>query len=616
MISEEYVTPMPPKSPHLSLWWLIMLVLGVLFLCAVYGFLAEPKQKPAQLVKKAFMNDIDELDSAVNQLQRDIRARQSAVIVQTSFRRARLAYKRVEFISAYYSPETTRALNGPNIPDVDDDLRVNAPEGFQVLEEFLFPVVDVANQAEAVQQAAVLRSNVNRLRKISVSNDLTDSHIFDAMRLEIFRIVSLGITGFDSPIAFHSLPEAAVTLQQLQQQLAHYELTKQNAALAEKLDKAFGRAIYTLRSARSFDKFDRLEFIRQQANVLSSLLLDAQNVLNIPVFTEKRLLDPTARTLTDSGVFNPNYFVNFDEQKTTPDRVTLGKMLFFNPILSGDGTRTCATCHQPNKAFTDGEARSLAINMNGRRIAGSRTVRNAPTLLNATFQAAQFADSRVVFLEDQASDVIQNQQEMHGSLPVAVKALRQQPAYRALFARSYKEGVTEQTLRNAIASYIRSLTTLDSRLDSYFRGQTNTLTAEEKYGFNLFMGKGKCATCHFFPLFNGTVPPAFQETESEVLGTPATAEGKTVDPDIGKFILTKREPHRYAFKTPTVRNVSKTAPYMHNGVYRTLDQVVDFYNKGGGNGLGFKLPNQTLPFDSLNLTGPQKKALVAFMKVL
>lgn len=592
-----------------------LILLGLLVFVGLYALL-RPKKTPSEGVKAQFMQDVDQLDSTISQLQQVIRTRQPSPVVQTAFRRARLAYKRVEFISTYYSPETTRALNGPNLPEVDDDLRVNPPEGFQVLEELVFPAVDPANHAEAMQVAAVLRSNVNRLRKISESNELTDSHAFDAMRLELFRIVTLSITGFDSPVAFYSLPEAASALESLHQQVAHYEVESSAPALAGKLDKAFDRAIQTLHTARSFDEFDRLEFIRQQANVLSSLLLDAQHVLKIPVFTEKRLLNTTARTLTDSGVFNPNYFVNFDEQHPTPDRVALGKMLFFNPVLSGDGTRTCATCHQPDKAFTDGETRSLAVGINSQRLTKARIARNAPTLLNVAFQAVQFADSRVVFLEDQAIDVIENQQEMHGSLSVAAKALRQQSTYRALFSRSYKEGVTEQTIRNAIASYIRSLTTLDSRLDGYFRGKTNALTAEEKFGFNLFMGKGKCATCHFFPLFNGTVPPNYQETESEVVGTPATANGKTVDPDIGKFILTKREPHRYAFKTPTVRKVAKTAPYMHNGVYRSLDEVVDFYNKGGGNGLGFNLPNQTLPFDKLNLTGPEKKALVAFMKVL
>lgn len=616
MLLEQPSAIVSPPTFRVSLWWLVVLIAGLLFLCAVYGFVIGPKPKPAQAVKLAFMEDVTDLDSAVSQLQQVISANRSDREIQTAFRRARLAFKRTEFLTAYYNPETTRSLNGPNIPDVDDDLRVNAPEGFQVLEELLFPAIDPANLTEAVQQAAIIRSNVNRLRKISENNELTDSHVFDAMRLEVFRIISLSITGFDSPIAFYSLPEAASALERMQQQVACYELAGQDAELAQRLDQAFASAINTLRAARSFDSFDRLGFISQQANVLSSLLLDAQKALSIPVFIENRLLSTTARTLTDSGVFNPGYFVNLDEQRPTPDRVALGEKLFVNPVLSGNGNRTCASCHQPGKAFTDGEVKSLAVEDNGRQSTVHRTLRNAPTLVNAAFQAVQFADSRVVFLEDQAGDVIQNEQEMHGSLPKTVKALRQNAEYRTLFAKSYKDGITEQTLKNAIASYIRSLTSLDSRLDTYFRGQTAALTAEEKQGFNLFMGKAKCATCHFFPLFNGTVPPAYQETESEVLGTPATVAGKQVDADVGKFVLTNREPHRYAFKTPTVRHVSKTAPYMHNGVFRTLDEVVDFYSKGGGNGLGFNLPNQTLPFDKLNLTKSEKKALVAFMEVL
>jgi cytochrome c peroxidase len=565
------------------------------------------KSAPAREVKDAFMQDITSLDSAVSRLQADIRAKRPAA-VQQSFKRARLAYKRVEFISAYYSPETTRALNGPNIPEVDDDLRVNEPQGFQVLEEMVFPEVSTEAYPDMLHAANVIRANVNRLRKVSETNDLTDSHIFDAMRLEIFRVISMGITGFDSPVAFHSLPEVAAALASVQQQLGHY--TTGNA-MAAQLDSSFNAAIGYLSKSPDFNAFDRLEFIKLYANPLSSRLLDAQKALGIPVFTEKRLLSSSARTLTDSGVFNAGYFVNFEEQAMTDQRVALGKMLFFNPVLSNNSGRKCATCHQPEKAFTDGEPKSFAIGFNGMRIS-----RNAPTLLNASFQAVQFADSRVTFLEDQASDVIRNPQEMHGSLPDAVAALRKQSESQRLFEEAYSDGVTESNVKNAIASYIRSLSSFDSRLDRHFRGSENILTVEEKSGFNLFMGKAKCATCHFFPLFNGTVPPAYLETESEVLGTPATAEGKTVDPDVGKFVLTKREPHRYAFKTPTVRHVALTAPYMHNGVFRTLEEVVDFYDRGGGNGLGFNLENQTLPFDKLSLTGSEKRALVSFMKIL
>ncbi|RYF50361.1 MAG: cytochrome-c peroxidase, partial [Cytophagaceae bacterium] len=307
---EQPSTVVTPNATRFSLWWLIVLIAGLLFLCAVYGFVIGPNPMPAQAVKQAFMEDVNELDSAVSQLQQVIRFRRSDQTIQTAFRQARLAYKRTEFLTAYYNPETSRSLNGPNIPDVDDDLRINAPEGFQVLEELLFPALDTENLAEAVQQAAVIRSNVNRLRKISENNELTDSHIFDAMRLEVFRIISLSITGFDSPIAFYSLPEAASALERMQQQVAYYKLVSKDADLSERLDQAFASAIKTLQSAHTFDTFDRLGFISQQANVLSSLLLDAQQALAIPVFTENRLLSTTARTLTDTGVFNPTYFIN------------------------------------------------------------------------------------------------------------------------------------------------------------------------------------------------------------------------------------------------------------------------------------------------------------------
>ena len=495
MLSETTRDRSSRQSPTRSLLYLLVTLLVAV---SVYLWL-RPKPAPAQIVKAQFMQDIDELDSTVSQLQRAIALRQSSADLQAAFRRARLAYKRVEFISAYYSPETTRALNGPNIPDVDDDLRVNAPEGFQVLEEQLFPSFDPAHQGEAAQTAAVIRSNVNRLRKISEGNELTDSHVFDAMRLEVFRVITLGITGFDSPIAFHSLPEATRALESLQYPLTVYALADRNPALAGQLDRAFAGAIGALQSETNFDRFDRLSFITQHANVLSGLLLDAQKTLTIPVFTESRLLSPAARTLTDSGVFNANHFVNRDEQRSTPGRVALGKMLFFDPILSGNGTggpatRTCATCHQPDKAFTDGEHKSLAVGVGGQRIS-----RNAPTLMNASLQAVQFMDSRVVFLEDQASDVITNQNEMHGSLPEAVRALAQHSQYRELFAKSYKEGVTEHTLKNAVASYIRSLTSLDSRVDRALRGKPALLTAEEKLGFNVFMGKGQV---RHLPLFS------------------------------------------------------------------------------------------------------------------
>jgi len=148
------------------------------------------------------------------------------------------------------------------------------------------------------------------------------------------------------------------------------------------------------------------------------------------------------------------------------------------------------------------------------------------------------------------------------------------------------------------------------------RGQENTFTPQEKLGMNLFMGKALCATCHFMPLTNGTVPPFFSETEKEVIGVPKTAANKKLDDDTGFYFMYEEPIQKGMFKTPTVRNVAITAPYMHNGVYENLEQVVDFYNQGGGAGLGFDLPHQTLPFDNLKLTKEEEQALVAFMKTL
>ncbi len=577
---------------------------------------------PLDQVRTQYIADIVVLDSAATQLYRALASGQSATVLQSAFCQTRLAWKRVEFLAELYNPETSKAINGPAIAEVEEDDGLQnevQPTGLQMLEEGLFPY-QPAEQNNLVQQAGMLQSAVGRLYKVSVNNPMTDSHVFDAMRLEVFRLISLGITGFDSPIANTSLPETAEALASLQRHLAFYSLSDLHEPLSRDLDRAFADAITYLKRPGTFNDFDRLTFIRQHGNVLSSKLLDAQKALMIPIFQESRLLSPAARTLNDPGAFDPNYFVDATAHRTTPDRIALGKRLFYNPILSGNPERTCATCHQPEKAFTDGESKSLAVSSETDR-SGQRIARNAPTLYNAALQAAQFADLRVAFLEDQASDVIENENEMHGSLPNAVVALNANSTFQKQFARTYPDGVTEANLKNAIASYIRSLVSLDSRVDRSIRTtdakpEKTVLSDDEKRGFNLFMGKAKCATCHFYPLFNGTVPPAYLKTESEVLGTPATAANQVVDSDLGRFTRTGIRLHRHSFKTPTVRFVAKTAPYMHNGAYATLEEVIDFYDKGGGAGLGFDLPNQTLPADKLNLTASEKKSLVAFLRAL
>lgn len=574
----------------------------------IHPFSSEP---PRQIIKTNYLADLARLDSSVTLLQTAIQKRQSAPLIQAAFRNARLAYKRVEFLTEFYFSGSAKALNGPALPEgeVDDGVGiVLEPTGFQVIEEMIFPL-DISQRTELLNYVRGIKSTINQLQRVAGYNEMTDGQVFDAMRLELFRLITLSITGFDSPIALHSLPEAIAALESLNRTIQVYPVAAKDAALAQNLHQSLGRAIQALRGKR-FNQFDRLTFIRLYAYPISRMLLDAQQLLGYPLATDKRMLRQSARTLSDTNAFDPAFFQPYGLPQSTPGRIDLGKMLFFNPVLSENGQRTCASCHQPDRAFTDGESSPMALRSK------KRIGRNTPTLFNVAFQSFQFMDSRSFSLEDQLVDVIHNSDEMGGSIAKAIETLKRDSTYQRLFTNAYADGLTEQNLKNALTAYVRSLVSLNARPDRYLRGESVTLTAQEKAGFNVFMGKGKCATCHFFPLFNGTIPPAYVKTESEVLGTPATLAERQLDNDEGRYRTTKIGIHQKAFKTPTVRKVALTAPYMHNGVYKNLDQVVEFYNKGGGVGLGIKLENQTLPSDKLNLTPTEKQALVAFMKAL
>ncbi|GAB3173483.1 cytochrome-c peroxidase [Telluribacter humicola] len=572
--------------------------------------------QPAATVEKVldhYRQELALLDTAVHSLRVAVVSHEPEPVVQERFRQARYAWKRVEWLAEYYHPTTAKSINGPALVEVEEDDPLATeiqPEGFQVVEEYLFPTVSSDDTAALNHEIAVLHSNVKRLRKVAVDHT-SEAHLFDAMRLELFRVVSLGITGFDSPVATHSIPEAAQAIGSVRDNVDL--LIKDRSQVPPSwaaFDSLVIRAKQSLDQA-DFNHFNRLTFIRSCANPLSEALYRVQQELHIAPFQERRLLRTTARSLSDPNAFNAAYFVASPADEPTPERTLLGQRLFFDPVLSGNNQRSCASCHQPDKGFSDGVPRSTSLT-NGKTV-----LRNAPTLWNVAYQAAQFYDSRVTFLEDQVVDVIANPNEMHGSLKEAAKQLSDNKEYLRQFKAAYPaEGITEHSLKNALASYLRSLQSLDSPVDRYLRGEKVSLSLEEQAGFNVFMGKGKCATCHFYPLYNGTVPPGYELTESEVLGVPASARSNQLDADPGKYGLHPVRKNKHAFKTPTLRNVALTAPYMHNGVYQTLEEVVEFYNNGGGAGLGFSLDNQTLPGDSLNLSTSEKRALVAFMKKL
>ncbi|SMB98804.1 Cytochrome-c peroxidase [Hymenobacter roseosalivarius DSM 11622] len=580
--------------------------------------------RPTEQVLATYCQNLVLLDSALVRLGKSVETNAPIAAQRRAFRQARQRYKQVEFLAEYYQASLAKLLNGPaiiEVADYDQEQRKIMPEGLQVIETYFYPEAYAPDQhAALLNQLALTRSSLRGLRNSAAILVLTDRHVFDALRLGVFRVVTLGLPGFDTPAS----PEAAVleavaSLQALRATLAAYApaLRTRDAALAGRLDQTLTTSLAYLKSAPTTD-FDQLIFLTKYANPLSQQLRQAQLALGIPEFTEARALRASVATLFDSAAFNPDYFAPQSDARTTPAQVALGQQLFFDPALSGNGSRSCASCHQPARGFAENRTRSVAF-------AGKGTVsRNAPTLLNAALQRTQYHDGRLTYLEDQAADVLTNPTEMHGSLVRAAALLRQSPAYQVAFAQAFettdatKATITENQVQRALASYVRSLVRLNSPFDRYVRGETAVLDAAARRGFNVYMGKGKCGTCHFMPLFNGNVAPTFERTETEILGVPAQASlhPKTIDPDPGKFRLQGIEWQRHAFKTPTLRNIALTAPYMHNGAYQTLEEVIEFYDRGGGAGLGLDVPNQTLPPEKLNLTKAEKSDLLAFMHAL
>jgi len=564
----------------------------------------------------ALLGDVGALDSALVMSVRDSSAA-AARLAQARFTAARLAYKRVEFLATYYEPSTSDAINGPALPHVDDEEGPEAvmpPEGFQVVEELLFPVADRSALPDAINETRNLYAYIRRLRTAASGQRLTDDRIWDAAKLQLARIVSLGITGFDSPVALQSVPEAAAALRGMRNALSVYRTALGGRGWAT-LAASFETAISELDRSPAFAEFDRLAFITQSANPLARALDDARVALRIVVTNDRRAFRTEAASLFDAGAFDVYAFAAPQTMPATAEQVALGRALFFEPRLSGDAAVACATCHDPARAFTDGRERSVSRS-------GTASLRNAPTIINAGLQVGSFYDLRTTYLEDQVSDVVRNDEEMHGSVEQAAARFRRDAQYRVRFAsafpRSADSAVSGPNVRIAIAAYLRSLTALDSRVDRALRGDTTAIDAEERHGLNLFLGKARCGTCHFAPLFNGTVPPMYQESEVEVIGVPArrATRNARIDPDSGRMRVTRSVPHRYAFKTPSVRNAALTAPYMHNGAYPTLASVVDFYNRGGGVGIGIRLENQTLPADTLGLTTVEQRAVVRFMEAL
>jgi len=528
------------------------------------------------------------------------------------FLKSREWYKRAEPMIMAYDYQNYLSMNAPNLlkVEIDDytDIKKLKPKSYQVLEELLYGEEEISN-TDLHLVLNYLQVRIPYIRNNHMIYTQRDRHHLKMIRDAIVNIATKGITGFDSPMLANSLNEAIYTYESIKAVLNIYEEGFDNSELHQQWTTEIDRTIANLQS-NGFDDFDRYGFIKNHTNTQLELINQTADDWGIALNTS-RSLNPTASNLFDKDFFNIKQFSPQGSPVINEERIALGKQLFNDPRLSSTGTMSCATCHLESKAFTDGHKKGLGIN-------GVELQRNTPTLTYAVYQQTFFYDGRADGLEDQIVNVVNDENEFHVDLNTVEERVKQEASYKSSFDELYDGEISNQNVRHAIATYIRSLAPFDSKFDRNMQGRENSLSPREKLGFNLFMGKAACATCHFPPAFNGTVPPKYLETEFENLGVPKNAdfENPVLDDDPGQYHPYNVEEKRHFFKTTTVRNVAHTAPYMHNGVYETLEEVVTFYNVGGGQGMGLDVPYQTLPPDSLNLSDKEQKALISFMQSL
>lgn len=302
----------------------------------------------------------------------------------------------------------------------------------------------------------------------------------------------------------------------------------------------------------------------------------------------------------------------------TPEKIELGRMLYFDPRLAGDSSLSCAKCHDPAKGFSNGLQMSDAY-------PGTKHWRHVPTVLNAAYLKFQFWDGRAGTLEAQAVGPIAAPIEMNQNYTHLVEKLSGIPYYKEQFKKVFNSDVTMDNLAKALASFERTIVSKPGKVDKYLLGDKSALSDSEKRGMDIFIGKANCIACHHGALltdndFHTTGVPEIEplQKEADRIATRhffATDQKypnpRSVDADYGRELLTKSQADRGRFKTPSLRELKYTAPYMHNGAFETLDDVVEFYMKGGGD---HKNKDARLkPFD---LSDQEFDDLLAFLEAL
>jgi cytochrome c peroxidase len=556
-------------------------------------------------------------------LQTDLSSEENKNALREQIEAARLKLKNIDFWLRYFEPNAYRRINGPLPVEWENE----------VFEKFEPPYrregAGLSLAELSLDQAPLVKDSLIQLIKKSeeavktfeadsITNQLNSfSHFFLANRLFLLNLAAIYTTGFECPDTNNVIPELRSMLLGTKEIYISYNQSFPDKPLtAEYLDKYESTILFTEKQGAGFSSFNHFDFIRDFINPLFALNQKFINDYNArSINYNDYTLNNNIQSIFDKSLYTSQntkgIYSMVEDEKTLREIRYIGKLLFYDPILSGNNLRSCASCHKPTEYFTD-TINSSALQFDKK----DRLPRNTPTLINSVYNHLLMLDGKHISLQAQGKDVITNPNEMNSNEKELMKKVLSCREYKEAFKSFLKltpeeKDITLNHIVSAITYYDGSYSRFYSPFDNAINNK-GSVSNEVINGFNLFMSRAKCATCHFVPNFNGVKPP-YLGSEFEVLGTPSDTGFRDLSSDKGRYMINKAPETLHAFRTGSIRNAEYTKPYMHNGVFKSLEEVIDFYDVGGGHGKKMKVDNQTLPGDSLHLTKRDKKELLAFI---
>lgn len=563
---------------------------------------------------------LDIINTANLEKPKDISAVKNAIDT------ARLKLKAIDFWLRYFEPVAYMKINGPLPVEWENEVFEKFEKPYKregaglTLAELYLTEKNISKDS----LKHLIQSSVTAMQTFgadSITSQLqTPDHFFFCNRLFLLNLAAVYTTGFECPDTNNIIPELRYMLMAVNNIYTTYNKIYTATPLPEAyLDLYQNTITFVKKQAPEFSNFNHFIFIKDYVNPLFAI---NQKLINNYGIVSKSFND---YTLNDScySIFNKSLYTAqsakgifslVDDSAVLEKIKQTGKLLFYDPILSGNNSRSCVSCHKPEEYFTDTSLQT-ALQFDD----SNHLTRNTPTLINVVYNHLLMLDGKHISLLDQAKDVINNPHELCSNEKVLLKKVLSCKVYNDAFKTFLK--YTPEEKQVGLDHIISSITYYYSGFSNYYSAFDETMNANKNLnadcikGFNLFMSKAKCATCHFVPNFNGVKPP-FISSEFEVLGIPGNSGFTKMDNDSGRYQINPANETLHAFRTGSLRNITHTAPYMHNGVFKTLDEVLEFYNSGGGVGKKFIIHNQTLSSDSLKLNETEKQQLLAFLRSL